>query len=106
MAQNEIHKGDIGTEITVTIMDTGTAVDISAINTTTGRQFLIKDSNANVSTLTAALVGGGTSGGMIFTSTSTTFATSGTYQLQAVVAFGNKTFYTDIYKFTVYPNLI
>jgi len=105
MAADEIHVGDVGVEFTVTIMDGSSTVDISTINTTTGRQFLFRDSNGNVSTVTAALVGTGSTGSLIYTSTSSTFATDGAYSLQAVITLGNNTFHTDIYKFTVHPNL-
>lgn len=105
MAADEIHKGDTGTEITATIYDGTTVVDLSGINTSTGRLFYLQDSNGNVSTLTASIVGSGTSGGLIFTSASGTFATSGTYKLQAVITFSGKTFSSDVYTFKVHPNL-
>ena len=108
MAQNEIHKNDAGFEWTINIQDSGTAIDISNANTTTSRLVYIKDSAGNVSTLTASFVNAGTDGALIFTSTSSTFGTSGSYQLQVVLTLGTTSsiFYSDIHKFTVYPNLI
>lgn len=105
MSANEIHKGDVGTTITITIYEGSTTVDISAANTTTSRVFLLKDSNNNIQTLTASFVGSGTAGGLVFTSTASTFATDGAFELQAVITLGANVFHTDIHKFTVYPNI-
>lgn len=107
MAADEIHVGDVGTELRATIYDGSTTVDISGANTTTARLFYLKNSAGTVSTLTASfLSGSGTAGGLVFTSTSSTFDTSGSYELQARVTISGKTFSSDIYKFTVFPNLV
>ena len=102
MSANEIHKGDIGTVLTITIKDSATAVDISGATT---KNFVLKKPGGSLTTITANFTGSGTSGVVNFTSTSSHFDTTGTYQLQVYIADATGTWRTDIYSFFVYPNL-
>lgn len=103
MSVEEIHVGDAGTLIQATILDSGTALDISAFTT---KLFYLKDASGVISTITAIFIGGSGTGGVIgFTSTAGTFGVAGRYQLQAYLAGGTNVWRSDIYEFTVFGNV-
>ena len=102
LSANEIHKGDVGTVFTFTIKDSDTSVDIS--NATT-LQFLLKGPGGTTTTISANMVGTGSTGSINFTSTAAHFDTSGTYKLQGVVADTSGSWHTDVYEFFVWPNI-
>lgn len=102
MSANEIHKGDIGTVISITIKDSATAVDISGATT---KYFVLQHPGSSLTTITANFTGSGTAGTINFTSTSSHFDTTGTFKLQVHIADATGTWRSDIYEFFVYPNL-
>lgn len=107
MAANEIHVGDAGTVFTINVLDGTTAVDLSSANTSTSRLIYFIDSSGNTSTANALFSGSGTAGVLLFTTTASTFNTSGSWKMQLALILGTTTaaFRTDVYRFTVYPNL-
>lgn len=107
MAVDEIHTGDAGTVFTINVLDGTTAVDCSSANTTTSRLIYFIDSSGITSTANAVFSGSGTAGVLLFTTTASTFNTSGAWKMQLALILGTTTaaFRTDIYKFTVHPNL-
>lgn len=102
MSTNDIHVGDVGTVITATIKDSGTAVDISAMTT---KYFLLRQPGGTTTTISASFVGSGTAGAICFTSASAHFDAEGVYKLQAFVASASNQWHTDWAVFTVYGNL-
>lgn len=106
-SDSEIHKNDVGTVFTITIKDSGTAVDVSSANTTTSRIILLKDPDGNVHTNTASFSGSGTAGILLFTTTTGLIDTAGTWEIQAKITLATATsvFYTDVQEFNVYENL-
>lgn len=103
MALNQIHKNDVGIVLTMTFKNSGTALDVSSADTTTSRILVFKDSDGNLDTQTANLLGTGSTGVMTFTTTSSEFNTTGAWELQAKVTLGTTTsvFHSDIIKFDV-----
>jgi len=110
MAIDEIHVNDIGTTFRATIYEkqasgTTAVLDISGINTTTGRQFVFQQPSGSTTTQTATFLTSGTDGTLVFTSTTGFLSSSGEWRLQCVISVGSNTFHTDVYKFTVHENI-
>lgn len=103
MAADEIHVGDVGTTFQATIRDSGTSMDISGFTT---KLFFLRQPGGSITTITASFIGGsGTAGVIGFTATSSHFDQTGKFKLQAYLNDGTNTFRSDIYEFTVHPNL-
>lgn len=103
----EIHVGDVGTIFRASIKDSGASLDISAANSGTARLFIFQPPGGSLSTQTASFYAdSGTSGVLDFTAPSGFLNTAGTWRVQALINLGSGgSFYTDIYRFIVYPNL-
>ena len=99
---SEIHVGDIGTQLIVTIKDDGVVVDISTASTL---QIIIKKPDGVSYTKSGLLYTDGTDGKMYYNSTSGDFDTPGNYKLQGKVVLAGGTYYTSISDFKVYCNL-
>lgn len=102
MSADEIHVGDVGTVFTATLKDSGTALDISGATT---KYFLLNQPGGTTTTVTANFVTSGTDGALDFTSTAAHFDQTGRFKLQAYITDGTNTYHTDVYEFTVHPNL-
>jgi hypothetical protein len=107
METGHIHKNDVGTVFTVTIKDSGTALDISAATDANHRVLLFKSPDGSTTTQTASFVTAGTDGAIKFTTTAGLLGTVGTWQLQAKIILNTLTsvFYSDVHEFDVYSNL-
>lgn len=105
MSVNEIHVGDC-TVFKPTIYDGSSVVDISSA-TTTSLLLFFKKPGGSVTTQTASFVTTGSDGALKFTASASLLDSDGLWQLQAKVTLGTTTsvFYSDVYKFQVYPNL-
>ncbi len=99
--RDEIHIGDT-TTIRPTIYDGTSTVDISA---STNVYLVFQKPGGTVTTQTASLFGGGTSGTITFTATSSLWDETGEWIMQGNIVFAASNFKTDYYRFTVYPNL-
>ncbi len=98
-----IHVGDIGTVITVTVKDAdGVALDISGATT---KNFIFKKPNNTLATVAASFVNSGTDGKLKYTSLSTTFDQAGEWQLQVYLVLPTGTWNSDIEYFKVWRNL-
>jgi hypothetical protein len=90
--------------IQATIKDSTTTLDISGFNT---RFFYLKQPSGTTTTITANLIGGsGTSGVIGFTSTAAHFDQMGRYKLQVYLSNGTSTWRSDVYEFSVSANII
>ena len=102
MAANEIHKGDIGTQFTVTVQDGTTVVDISTAST---KQLIFKKPGGTILTKSTSFVTEGTDGKMQYVSVDGDLSDDGVWKMQGKVIIGGNTFSTDITSFKVYRNL-
>jgi hypothetical protein len=102
MAANEIHKGDIGTQFTVTVQDGTTVVDISTAST---KQLIFKKPGGTILTKSTSFVTDGTDGKMQYVSVDGDLSDDGVWKMQGKVIIGGNTFSTDITSFKVYRNL-
>jgi hypothetical protein len=101
MAANEIHLNNVGTEFRVTVLESGTAVNVAAA--TNYIKFSKPDNT--VVTQSGTLYTDGTDGIITYTSASGDLDAVGTWKIQAFVDFGTNEFYSDIGSFKVYKNL-
>lgn len=102
MAADEIHENDIGTVFTATIKDGANVVNVS---TATTRQLLFKTPAGTLLTKTAALVTDGSDGKVKYTTVTGDLTPAGEWQVQGYVVSASGSWKSDIYKFTVHPNL-
>ena len=102
MAANEIHKGDIGTQFTVTVQDGTTVVDISTAST---KQLIFKKPGGTILTKSTSFVTDGTDGKMQYVSVDGDLSDDGVWKMKGKVIIGGNTFSTDITSFKVYRNL-
>ena len=102
MAANEIHKGDIGTQFTVTVQDGTTVVDISTAST---KQLHFKKPGGTILTKSTSFVTDGTDGKMQYVSVDGDLSDDGVWKMQGKVIIVGNTFSTDITSFKVYRNL-
>lgn len=99
---DEIHIGDTGTLIKLTVEENGEAMDLS---TATGITFDFERPDGTVFSKTGSLYGGGTTGIVSYTSLASTFDMEGGWRVQARMTVGSSVFRTSIAKFNVYANL-
>lgn len=99
---SEIHVGDIGTLLIMTVYDDGVVVDISSA---TVLSVIIKKPNGTAYTLTGLFYTNGTDGKLKYTSVSGDFNVPGNYKLQGKVVLTGGTYYSSVSDFMVYCNL-
>jgi len=102
MAANEIHVGDIGTVLRVTVKDGDDAVDVS---TATTKTIILEDPSGNNSDKAATFTTDGTDGKIQYTTVSGDLDERGNWSIQAKVVMPSGTWYSDIYTFEVHGNL-
>lgn len=102
-AREEIHVGDWGTNIDVTLVDDGTPVNISAATT---RQYKLKSPAGDVAVVNASFITDGTDGKLRHTLANPSIITvAGRWELQVRVAGAGGDWHSDKYEFLVYENL-
>jgi hypothetical protein len=101
MAQNEIHKNDVGTVIQATVQDGSAVVDISAATST----FVFKKPSGSVVSQSGVLVTDGTDGKVKYTTESGFLDTIGTWHFQVKVVSGANMWYSDVHNFKVHRNV-
>lgn len=99
---SEIHSGDVGTKLLVTVLDDGVVVDISAASTLS---IFIKKPDGTILTVTGVLETDGTDGKMYYVTVSGDIDVAGTYKIQGQVVLGGGTFNTSTATFMVHCNL-
>jgi len=103
MAKEEIHVGDIGTVLTVTVKDGSTVVNISSATVT--KNLILVDSDGSKHTKAASFVTDGTDGKLRYTTVSGDLALAGHWQLQVYLVLSSGSWHTDVGSFTVHANL-
>ena len=99
---SEIHVGDIGTQLIMTVKDDGAVVDISSASSLS---VILKKPDGETYTKSGTLYTDGTDGKMYYTSVSGDFNAAGSYKIQGIVTLSGGTFYTSISTFKVFCNL-
>jgi hypothetical protein len=99
---SEIHVGDIGTQLIMTVKDNGEIVDISNASLL---QVIIRKPDGQSYTKTGILYTNGVDGKMYYSSISGDFNVAGNYKLQGKVTLPGGIYYTSISDFKVYCNL-
>ena len=99
----DIHEGDIGTKLLITVTDCGTIVDIS---TATSLSIFIKKPDGTILTRTGILETDGTDGQMYYITEAGDLDVAGTYKIQGRVSFASgASYYTSTATFRVECNL-
>lgn len=102
MANGEIHVGDVGTLLEVTVTDDGAAVDISSATT---KEFKFKKTDRSTLTKAATFVTNGTDGKLQYTTAGGDLDMAGSWGLQVHVVLPSGEWHSDIQPFTVHPNV-
>jgi len=102
MAANEIHVGDIGTVLVVTIKDGTTTIDISSATT---KQIILTAPDGGKLTKAASFTTDGTDGKMQYATVAGDLDEAGWWKLQGRVVLAAGTWSTDITRFEVHQNL-
>ena len=99
---SQIHVDDIGTTLVGTVLDDGSAVDISSASSI---RMIIKKPDQTSSTKTASFNTDGTDGKMKYVTVSGDIDQVGNYKLQGKVVIGSATYYSSVSTFKVYCNI-
>jgi hypothetical protein len=99
---SEIHEGDIGTKLLVTVTDDGVVVDISVATTL---QIFIKKPDGTLLSRTGVLETDGTDGQMYYITVSGDTDVAGSYKIQGRVVLPGGSYYTSTGTFKVHCNL-
>ena len=102
MSANEIHVGDVGTVLTVTVKDDTAVVNISSATT---KQIILRKPSSSKLEKVGVFVTDGADGQMKYTTVSGDLGESGDWSVQAKVVLTSGTWYSDTSTFTVHPNL-
>lgn len=98
----EIHSGDAGTVLEITVLSSGSPLNIS---TATTKQFLLRPPRGSSVTRSALFVTDGTDGKLSYTTTATDLVTVGTWKLQAYVVLPTGAWRSDIQYLRVHANV-
>lgn len=99
---DEIHVGDIGTVLRVTVNDAGVARDVSSA---TVKRILLKKPDGTTLTKDAAFTTNGGNGQIQYATANGDLDQAGTWQIQAYVELTGWSGHTDAEEFEVYSNL-
>ena len=102
MAAEEIHVGDVGTQLVVTVKDNTTVVDIASA---TAKYITLKRPDGTSLQKNTSFVTDGTDGQMQYTTVSGDLSICGSWKMQGKVEITSGDFNTDITSFKVYRNL-
>ena len=99
---SQIRKDDFGTVFNATVLDGGTAVDIS---TTTKKEFVFEKPNKTLLTVDGTFNTDGTDGKMRYTTVSGDLNDAGNWSVQTKFTFASTFWTSDVFKFKVHENL-
>lgn len=99
---SQIHAGDVGTKLIVTVKDNGSVVDISSASVLS---IFIKKPNGTILSRSGTLETDGTDGKMYYIVSAGDLDVAGNYKIQGQVALSSGTFSTSTATFKVQCNL-
>jgi len=99
---SEIHEGDIGTKLLITVTDDGSIVDISSASSLS---IYIKKPDGTILTRTGVLETDGTDGKMYYITVAGDLDRAGNYKIQGKVVLPSGSYYTSTATFKVHCNL-
>jgi hypothetical protein len=99
---SQIHEGDIGTKLLITVTDDGQVVDISSASSLS---IFIKKPNGTILTRVGTLETDGTDGKMYYITVSGDLDVAGNYKIQGQVVLPTGSYYTSTATFKVHCNL-
>lgn len=99
---SEIHEGDIGTKLLITVTDDGSIVDISSASSLS---IYIKKPSGTILTRTGVLETDGTDGKMYYITVAGDLDAAGNYKIQGKVVLPAGSYYTSTATFKVHCNL-
>ena len=99
---SQIHEGDIGTKLLITVTDDGQVVDISSA---TSLSIFIKKPDGTILTRVGVLETDGTDGKMYYITVSGDLDKAGSYKIQGQVVLPSGSYYTSTATFKVHCNL-
>lgn len=99
---SEIHEGDIGTKLLITVTDDGSIVDISSASSLS---IYIKKPNGSILTRTGLLETDGTDGKMYYITVAGDLDKAGNYKIQGKVILPSGSYFTSTATFKVHCNL-
>lgn len=99
---SEIHQGDIGTKLLITVTDDGEIVDISSTSFLT---IFIKKPDGTTISRPGTLETDGTDGKMHYITVSGDLDVAGLYKIQGRIGLSGGSFYTNTSNFKVHCNL-
>ena len=102
MSANEIHQGDIGTILRLTVKDGTDAIDLSAATT---KEIVLRKPSGSMVTKDATFTTDGSDGQIQYTTVADDLDEAGIWRIQARVVLLGGTWRTDIARFEVYENL-
>ena len=102
MAQNEIHKGDIGTTLKTTVKNASVVVDISAATT---KNILLGKPDGTSLTKSGSFTTDGTDGDLEYATISGDLDQIGCWKLQAHIVTSSGEWKSDLSIFEVYKNI-
>lgn len=99
---SQIHEGDIGTKLLITVTDDGQVVDISSA---ISLSIFIKKPDGTILTRVGSLETDGTDGKMYYITVSGDLDKAGSYKIQGQVVLPSGSYYTSTATFKVHCNL-
>jgi hypothetical protein len=99
---DEIHVDDVGTVFTVTLKESGSAVNVS---TATTKQIKFKNPAGTSATKTADFTTDGSDGKITYTTVAEDIDSAGVWIIQARIVMPTGTWSSNTKEFRVYPNL-
>ena len=99
---SEIHEGDIGTKLLITVTDDGVVVDLSSA---TSLSIFIKKPDGTILTRVGVLETDGTDGKMYYITLTGELDAAGGYKIQGLVVIPSGSYYTSTSTFKVHCNL-
>lgn len=99
---SEIHEGDIGTKLLITVTDDGSIVDISSASSLS---IYIRKPSGTILTRTGVLETDGTDGKMYYITVAGDLDVAGSYKIQGKVVLPAGSYYTSTATFKVHCNL-
>lgn len=99
---NEMHIGDIGSVIRITVKDAGVAVDISSAST---KQILLEKPDGTILTKTAQFLTTGADGVIQYTTIAGDLDVAGIWRAQAYIVSATWSGHSSPYQFTVFANV-